>query len=498
MNRILTSCRAHPLRLMWCVLLVSMAMHAATMSFSPVHWIDDVLITEFSRNWFSTPDNDWTLVWSPAKAGRGTPGSMAYLGGLMLEYGYRAFGHLGPRALTMGWLLVLTALVVFYISRKTGRAGLSCLCGLLCFTAPCLTQSARGARVDVMAVAFAFVSLCVLQLDARTKMARTMQFSLVGVSVALSAFTWLPGLMLAPLVGWEMLERFRRERSLLGEMVFGLTMAGVAFVGTSLVLLGPFYPNVLETFVGTQRAVARVSNNGAAGWHWIEFVQECVKIPGLFALGFVALFLRKRTWLLALAFVGLALVCISSKVYVFRMIYLWPYALVGAAVFAASLTGRWYVRCCVLLAVMALASWGWSVGLRNVTECFMRDYRDYDKLRADMTREIGCDVKIYMYCDHQYYIGRELGWKMYRHQHVDQARELFDRVDYVLEEEQMLDAEKIGQIMSCGFATNRIICADVRKPANAIERFLVEHGRAHAYGPYRLFVRTRRSTLKGE
>ena len=498
MRRVVTFLCAHAGAVFWSLVAASMLIHAMTMSYSPVHWIDDVMINEIARGGLFHKDSDWSLVWNPIAAASHKPWTVMYLGGLVLEIGYQLFGHLGPRVLTMGWLLILTALVVVYVRRKTGRNALSYLCGILCFTAPCLTQSARGARVDVMSVAFMFMALCVLQLVACARMKRIVVFALAGAFVALSAFTWLPGLMVAPLVGWEILERFRREGSTLKEAVLELTVTGIAFIVACAILLTPFYPDVLEPFVGAQKAVATVSNNGAKGWHWVGFAKACVELPCLFALGFAALFMRRRTWLLAVAFVGLALVCISSRVYVFRMIYLWPYALVGVALFAASLTGKGYARSCMLLGVMGLVSWGWSVGLRNTTEYFMRGYRDYDKLRTELIREIGCDARIYMYCDHPYYIGRELGWQMYRYQYDDPAHTLFGKVDYVLEEEQMLDEGKIKKITSFGFAKNRIICVDVRKPSNAIERFLVKHGRAHAYGPYRLFVRTRQSTLKGK
>ncbi len=479
---------------MCAVVFLGMAMHAVTMPYSPVHWIDDVMINEGARGGILHKDADWSMVWFPDEARNQKSWLINYFGSWVLEVGYQMFGHLGPRILTMGWLLVLTALVTLYFHRKLKGWGIPCLLGLIVFAFPGAVQSARGARVDVIALAFIFAALSALQFVGNRRWTNLAVFSLCGFFCAMAFFTWQPAGMLYPLVLWEVIEQFIGKKAKVREISILLLSAALAFSLTVVLMMYPFWDDFWHRLFGATGTVGKMAERSeGTGWHWREYFKALFNLPWVFCFGFAALFLRRRLWFLVVTVLGLSLLCIATKVYVFRMLYLMPYAIIGLGIVIASWRKNRLKHGLGigLLCLMVMAAFGWSVALRNFTEYFTKDFRDYEKMRQTLDKEIGRDVRICLGVNPAYYIGRELGWSMYScHDSCterDRINLLREKVDFVLFDTQWEQPGDVERIMSYGFKTNYLICTDIKKPSNRIERFLVDHGRSSAYGPFRVF-----------
>lgn len=490
MKALYSFCQRHSFAFFITLIVLGMAAHVATIEYSPVHWMDEVIINEMGRGGVFHKHETWSMVWSPLLGANERPYGVYYLGGMLLEWGYQLFGHLGPRIVSLSSFLLLAFLVVFYFRKKTGRIGFSYLMGLLCIMAPCLTQSSKGGRVDALSLLWIFAALCLLQLHSDRKIVYRAIFAGVGLFTALSIFTWLPGIMVAPLVFCEMVS-FLKTRQLKARQVIGLfIICGVTFIVTVVLVLMPFFPVIDSVFSKTFAQVAAVREDNDS-WQWLKFGKAILEVPCVFLLGLIALIVRfRKTWLLSLMAVIVCLISIYSRVYVFRMIFIWPYAIIGLGLLVTSLDDKRYLRAICMLILMVVASFLWSVVLREGTEYFAKPFRNYEFLRKEMEREIGRDKTVYNYVNQTYYIGRELGWRQYRcwgwHETED-VPEPIKVAEFILMEEKWMSDKHQKIFERCGFSHNRLICDGVKQPSTYIEKFLDVHHRLSAYGPFRLF-----------
>lgn len=485
-------CQKHSSAIFIALIAIGMVAHVATIGYSPVHWMDEVIINEMGRGGVFHKQETWSMVWSPLPGANERPYGVFYLGGMLLEWGYQLFGHLGPRIVSLSSFLILSFLVTFYFWEKTGRRGLSYLMGLLCFTAPCLTQSSKGGRVDALSLLWIFSALCLLQIRSERKSMHTVIFAGVGIFTALSIFTWLPGIMLAPLVFCEIVSFLKINQFKTRQIVGSFVTCGVTFMFTTGLVLMPFYPVIDSVLARTFSQVTAVQEDNEP-WQWFEFGKAILEVPCVFLLGFMALIVRfKKTWLLSIMAAIVCLISIYSRVYVFRMIFLWPYAIVGLCLLIASFNNKRYSHAMLMLIIMVMASFSRSVLLREGSEYFTKPFRDYEYLRKEMELEIGRDKTVYNYLDQTYYIGRELGWKQYRcwwwHETKDAPDPIKDS-EFILIDEKLMSEELQQLFEQFGFLHNRRICNSVKQPSTFIEKFLDAHHRLNAYGPFRLFSR---------
>lgn len=475
-----------------CILFLGIALHCLTLSYSPLPWIDEVQIQEIAHGGVGEKTSSWnmTLVHDDGQLDE-QAWAMYYLGGYLSEQMYTLFGRSGGRALNLLLLTISTSLLVFYCRKKTGQAFLSYLVGLLYFTFPPLLQSLRGGRVDVLALTCLISALALLQIDCKSRNKLYLYCALASGVAVLAVFSWATAILCAPIILWEVLDVFKEHKLTLKQQLLGLSMMVGSGLFTAGVVLMPFlchYQVTIETFLYILSLNSSVSSGGPYVKETIGFL--CA-IPGVYLVGLLALFLKKRFLLLALSAATICFIAMMTHCYVFRFLYLLPYALIGIAVGGMNIQNRKLkVGYLFLLFVMGCISFGYSVLLRNGTEFFAKDVRNVQRVKEVIQTEIGCAVRIYCDTFQLYYIGRELNWSQYRlagdQTAIGKILEVLP-INFYITEQEALSQETLDVLTKNGFVFfKKIVVFDLEK-LSAIEKFLLKFDRLRPYGPYYLY-----------
>ena len=474
----------------WGGLILGLICHAVTLPYSPVHWQDECQITELGRLLLS-PGTDWSMCILPTSITELGGNGIWNIGKTLQELSYRLGGAPAPRWMELFCLVTVAILVRFYVAKKTSSAWLGTVFGLLAFSVPGLVQSARGARVDAMAMMFLFAALSVMQIEDCPcgKNRRPLVMALTGACAALCVWTWATAVMMMPIVLWEFVETLRRWRVNMREL---FTLLGCVVVGGLLISAIDFIP-CYESIRGT---LARIGNSSKAVGYGQESsfgrtVAQLFAFPGLYVIGFCCLFVRRRFWLLAVAAAAFLYVT-KGSIYVFRTLYLMPYALIGFALLSGMIRCTWVKRSLVVIAVLMLAvTYARSVVVRNAVEFLAREYRDGRTLKAVLAKEIGRGALVYNCAFQTYYVGRELDWKQYQ-MFYDALRPDVAKIkdlDYFLIDANDVENVSLDDLRLAGFDKHRTI-AVFPPPAQGVHKWLAQHGRLHSLGDYVLFYRS--------
>lgn len=481
----------------WGGLILGLICHAITLPYSPAHWMDEVQITELGRQILS-PGSDWSMYILPTSVTELGGSGVWNVGRTLQELAYRLGGASAPRWMELFCLMTVAILVRFYVAKKTSSAWLGTIFGLLAFSAPGLVQSAHGARVDAMAMMFLFAALSVMQLgDCQQGAARRpILMILAGAFTALCVYTWATAIMMVPIVLWEFIETAHRSKTTPKEwlLLFGCAVVGGLLI-TALDFL-PCYESIAGTLVKIGNSSKAVGYGRKIGFGTIVF--QLFEVPGLYFVGFCCLFVRRRLWLLAAAAV-IFLHVTKGQIYVFRTLYILPYALIGFAVLCGLVRRTWFKRSLVGVAVlMMFVAFARSVVVRNAVEFLARDYRDSQILMKVLEREIGRDASVYNYAFQTYYAGRELGWKQYQmfYNALVPPVELLKTVDGFLVDEK--DAQRVNRddLQAAGLVEKRVISV-YPKPTSGIGRWLEQRNRLHRLGDYVFFSKGQSEGLRG-
>ena len=475
-------------------IVLCMIMHWTTIEYSPLPWIDEIQINEIARGGVFSKSSDWnmSIVRSDGSLDRQS-WALYYLGGGASEFGKYLFGNLGNRVLNLILLLISTFAVTFYFLKKTKKTIQSYLTGLLYFTFPFLMTSVRGGRVDIVALTFLFLSLAILHVRIQEKKYLFLVLSGCSIFAALALFSWITVGLCFPIILWEVLEFFKERNFSLKKQVFLLSFMGIIFFSMILFLVSPFvfdYQTTIETF---KHILALNSSVSSSGFFLKELLVLLCVIPGVYILGLGFLMMRMRFILLVGAVLVICLITAVTHCYIFRILYLLPYALIGIGLYEGG-WGKFLKTCYVyVLFIMVLISFGYSVLLRNGLECFTKDIRDANIVREVMHRNIGGNQKIYCDTFELYYIGRELGWKQFRSASHDVSRikNIISRnnIEYYITEKKSISNELSEFLKSQGFVFKEKI--ELFNIANFIKspirEFLYVNGRFKGYGPYYLY-----------
>lgn len=473
--------------------VVGLAATCVVLPWSYVHWIDDVMINEFGRFPIGAHQFEWNMNWYPFAVQNSQTSVPFYLGGALLEIGYRLFGEIGPRCLVFSIFVLSVLLLFLYLKRKTSNKVLAALMALMYFSYPAIQVSVRGARVDMVAMAFVIAALLTLQFKPRTFCGRAVLFGVIGALCAIGGFVWISVTLVAPVVLWEMLEYFQVNRIALKERMLLLVAAGVGAVIAALVILIPFYP-VLDRVLEVLRLNMEMGTGHAKGGFMVkEFLESFLSYPGFFAIGLVLLCFKRRLWVMALGSWLLIFLCIRTNFYINRMIYFLPAAIIGMAVFYQECRTTVARKVVVgLLVLMAALSYGRTCVLRNLIDWHSKPCRDYAGLTRYMEREIGRDVRIYNSSFTLYYVGRDLGWRQFRATGMSEIppEKLRGEFDCYICDEKAVTPDLDRQMREMGFNSSKVLNEHVRYPSSWLGRLLYRTGRmVPILGAYRVYKR---------
>lgn len=484
----------HTLGVFISLILLGIVLHCTTLSYSPLPWMDEVQTNEIVRGGIAQKSSTWNMAIVRSDGGLDEQSwALYYLGGLSSELGYILFGRAGDRILNLFWLLLSTICVSFYFYKKTNRKNLSYLVGLLYFSFPPLIQSVRGGRADVLAFTFLFASLAILQLQVKINKRLYLLCILSSCLAVLSIFSWITAILCMPIVLWEALETFKRYNLKFKQQFYMLLLMALSGIGMMFILLSPFlihYKTTVDTFL----YILAHNSSVSTGAPYIKaLIKALIAIPGLYCLGLLVLCLKKRFFLLTIASFMICFIAVMTYCYVFRILYLLPYVLIGVALSATYIKSL-KKQCLyfVMLIGMCVATYGYSILLRNGTEYFAKDVRDAQVLKDVLKREIGENKKIYCDTFQLYYVGRELNWEQYRLASRFPAEGIIIEkleIEYYITEKSKLTKQVQDDLKKNNFVFVKEIRPFDLENLSSIEKFLQNHGRLTSYGPYYLYAK---------
>ncbi len=490
--KVLNYSKSHPFVLLSISIIVAIILHSTTLSYSPLHWQDEVQINEIAQGGIGEHRSDWSVN---IVSKDGTLESQAwvpfYLGGVSSELGYQLFGDIGPRVMALVWLIVATGFLLFYLFKRTGDSLLSSVVAFLFFTTPPLLQSVRGGRVDVMAFAFVFMALVLLQF--KKSMLQWGGAILAGVLLSIACFSWISCILVTPLLLWELWDRSSSFKKCLTDGVCFLVGALV----TALLLLLPFGTTISHTL---SLFTSNFSSNASIetltlGWHHVHaLINELLTIPFTYCVLLLFLCLQPRKfWPLILA-CGLFCVVCLPRIYVFRTLYLLPYAVVVIGITLGMLHKQVMRQICLsIILLMGLYGYCYSVILRNSLDYFTKEHRDYSQIRCVLEDVIGRKKNVYLATYQLYYVGRSLEWSQFYHPGSNVngpiPPKLLQHVDYYVVEKDKLSSIQACQLAAEGFRLIQEVGLCVEHTPSAVVRFLEKHGRLRPLGPYLIYCK---------
>lgn len=474
-------------------MLAVILLHSLTATFSPMPWMDEVQIVEMGRNGVLDRTPQWSMI-VPNEGG--VNWTLYYVGGLLEELGYRLFGGIaGPRFVALLGLGCSNLLLMLYLKRRRCCDLVVYGVPLVLLVDPVLTQSVRGARVDVLAtccVMFSLLSIASLWENENKK--GVLNFFLAGAASVAQLLIWPSSVLQLPVVlaeTWFLAEkRGWRWRSILGWAVCGLAGAAFAFV----LLLAPLGAHLTDAY----QMLLHTSKNDlhhSLGYNVSALLQCAAKTPMLCLAGGLLLLAMRRNirwaifWAVALVFV------LATRLYVYRFVHLLPFFVLGLAFGLNELVaqGPRMRKACLLILGLAVAyGFTYSVALRNATEFAMRGARSQNALVETLTKEVGPKgTKVYVDTFQPYYAGREIGWLQYRMEggglwwQGTGAQGVLADVDFFLAETELV-SDQAALLEKSGFFFQKKIVVPWSTDERVVS-FVRKAGRPLGYGPYYLY-----------
>ena len=463
---------------LFCVALVS---YCVTLPFGAVTWYDNVVINEMARGGITHKALDWSVVVTGHAELDSQSWATYYIGGLLTEFAYQCCGWLGPKILLLIVYLLTSGFVYFYSKRTSGSTFFAALLALCFFVFPRVASGVKSGRVDMLALGFVFAALALMAWARDTRFRCTTLF-LVGVLGACSVFTWMTAIIAFPALMWEVVRTVESTKPC-GRMRFTrYGLAAMGFILAVIVLAAPFLLDLQTTVEGLKANLAYnlQNSNGSKMLQVGVYIKTLVALPGFFALGAIAIFSRKRFWILALGFIVFSAFTMFTKAGTARMIYFLPSMVIALAILAEDLknTRRGCLLACALGCVLVL-SFVRTVGLRTVEDFRYKNKRDVVALQREFESIIGRGASVYTDTFQPYYIGRALNWRQYRVGSVKGLDPMpyLARCDWYVRGWCELDGVTEDQLKEAGYRFERTIALGE----------VVETTSSLKYGPYRLY-----------
>jgi len=395
----------------WLILFLGTALHVLTLTYSPIHWQDEVQVVEIGRLYFSS--SDWSMYWLSAlgDANGSIPTTFWGVGAVFAEFGYRLLGEFGPRIITLLALILSTLLVRAYLRPKLDSSWPADALALIYFAAPQLVESVRTARVDVFAFLFLFAGLALLS---RASWRYELRFALLGAASALCVLSWPTAVLLLPIVLFEVVALFRRDSTRLAHATKLLFLAALSALIVSVLALLPILghlADVLSIFRNNVPQSAALDN--AIDWKGAAVMM--FGPPFLYLAALPCLLPRRDNLLLSLGGFAFLAICLLNRFYTFRVMYFVPYAIIALALTVSASRKPPMRRVMSALSVVLLVCcFGYSVLARNAIEFCTREYRNDSEMCKVLSSLIPSGAKVRADTYLPYFLGRSLGWRQFK------------------------------------------------------------------------------------
>lgn len=320
-------------------------------------WMDEVHIVEMGRNILD--GGSCSILMQPDGS---TVRPLYYLGPVLQELFFRAFGTLGPRLSSFLGLIALSfAFRWFLHTTKRYEKSTITLAMLSAFTMPLLIQSIRMVRIDCWVIAAGF-TVCGLLIQNRTKSAAAL--------AACTPFLWPSAVLLFPLYLAIYLERGLRIRDLAAPFFVFLIASALCILPIANILSHSiaafvcYYTSVGHSAIGASTfSVGHLIQSNI-----VLLTKESLRAPFfcLLAAGGLCLAFKRRKTLVAM-FILSGVLALSSGMHTFRFIYLTPFFMIFAA--DAIRLQKKSIKVIALLAISTGAAGLWTILRPHETAC---------------------------------------------------------------------------------------------------------------------------------
>lgn len=459
--------------------IASAIMGALILTLAPVHWQDEVQINEQGRKYLAAGDTDWDMQCSSLRSDKGLRSSVFYVSSVQHEIAYRLCGHLGPRMLSFGYLVVFAMLLWRYAHIKLGGGVMPILLALLVLSLPHL----RVGRLEpeVFAYLFAVLNLFTLRNEG---VRRDIVISIgAGFFATLCLLSWPTAIVLIPILADAIFLDSRESRGV-WQTIWFLCLFGLF---TTLIVVSLEWWQIVHwrSTINLLKGSAENSAQIGSGFHPKDFLRYFAVTPYVYLLGGFCLLAIWKRIVLVCGGLGFLALCVVSRVYEFRMIYFLPFALLAIIYAYNRFKGAKVGHCLLcLVALMAVVSISRNLVVKSIAEISARKSHDMNYLLREFDREIGKNSKVYCHTFNTYYIGRSLGWRQWQldFQNKRLNRSFLEDKDYFVIEEKCCDAQIESLLKDAGF-DNFIV---VKCPREFIYEKAVR-GASQEWGPYRIY-----------
>ena len=467
--------------------LVALAAYILTLPFGAVTWYDNVVINEIARGGITHKALDWSVVATGNAAADSQSWATYYIGGWLTECAYRIGGWLAPKVFLLAVYALTAVLVFLYATRRSGSMPFAAALSLFFFVFPRVAYGVKSGRVDMMALFFVFAALALLAWVRETRYRLAALFA-SGALGACSVFTWMTAVIALPALAWEVDDVVRASSRSWRLRFYGYGVSAAGFLLAAFLLALPFLMDWGTTLEGLKANLA-YNLQGRSGDKMVQlmvYFKSLVAWPGFFLLGTVAIFSRRRFWILALGFVVFSAFTALTKAGTARMIYFIPSMVVALSALVGEQEMRRTVLarlCMAALWIVMILSYVRMVALRTAEDFRYRDRRDVAAVQEELESLIGRNASVYTDTFQVYYIGRDLGWKQYRVGSVKGLDPMpyLAKCDWYLNGWCELDGVTEEQLAAAGFRFEKVICS----------RGEDEKVSAQKYGPYKVYRKVR-------
>ena len=435
-GRYFSSTSNHRFWLVWfSALLIIFVIHCLTLTILPIPWRDEAQIIEYGRLVLE-PHTNWSINWLLASDRPFI--LLSYLGAMLQELAFRAthLSLIGPRLMTLFGAMISATFLFSWLLENQIPKKIAFILSIIFLLDPTFVHSYRGDRVDCWVFVFCF-ACCWLLRKARnnidTQNIKTF-LPLIGISGSLATvafFIWPSAFLLYPLIILELIEIIRKDKIYKHwKNIFLIIISFAVLVAiTSIVLIFPVLKQTDNILIDFEIVSMQGLIQDDSGWTTnvvgnIKRLLHSFRMSPLMLLftGIAVGMYRKEKKILFITILVLSFI-ITTRVYVFRTIYLLPYMVIflGSIYINSKPSGldnyifkqkkKWLKA--IILSILMIWLVIFSMFFRSATALSQREVRNYNILMDKAIKSNIGKAKVFLGSWDFYPAGRLLGWQMY-------------------------------------------------------------------------------------
>ena len=406
------------------------------MNTAPFLHIDEFMIVDLGRVVLN-PNTDWSIAWVVDK---GYPTySLFYVGPVLQELSTHVLGQYGPRISGVVGALAAATVMVSWLLTKALPKYAAFVLGLVFLLDPIIVQAFTLGRVDGWAMAVSLLSCYILgdiNNGVVNRISVNWRIFIAGGLAALAFFIWPSSVLLYPLIILELSRTIYRQWvkvKSLKDVFYSLFLLAVGGVSVCLTLILPIASQLYELIEVVLKAFTTNLRYGPEKAQEVaikdsaEPILSLLKVlkfsPFLLFFAIVGCILRRDKGLIIAGLVATILV-LSTLVYIHRVQYLLPYLIYFVAgVYALDRSAKNTHSFNKLLSWIKVAPLvillSWSVFISLIARTALALHESSERSRSLISKAANAmigpgDHAVYLPGPEFYYVGRSLGWRMYR------------------------------------------------------------------------------------